>query len=379
MLVQSLQATNLLSFGPDTEALELRPLNVLIGPNGSGKSNLIEALSLLQAAPEKLATPIRRGGGIQQWIWHGRPDGVPHLDALLKSPDGDSSLRHRIGLAQASQRFQVVEEELIGLGRGNLFRRVGSQRWITSSGSPRPMPLRDLDPELSVLAQRRDPERYPELTWLGDQLRRIRIYRDWSMGRDTPPRRPQPADLPNDFLMPDASNLGLVLNQFRLRPASKRALLEHLGNLYEDIEDFDVKIEGGTVQVFLQEGDWIIPATRLSDGTLRYLCLLAILCHPDPPPLICLEEPELGLHPDLLPNLARLLVEASERTQLVVTTHSDVLVDALTPNPESVVICEKQDGATRLRRLSEERLRPWLEEYSLGRLWTRGDLGGTRW
>lgn len=77
-------------------------------------------------------------------------------------------------------------------------------------------------------------------------------------------------------------------------PVAKRAILKGLQDLYEGITDFDVFIEGGTVQVFFTEGDFSIPATRLSDGTLRYLCLLAILCDPEPPPLICIEEPELG-------------------------------------------------------------------------------------
>ena len=122
-----------------------------------------------------------------------------------------------------------------------------------------------------------------------------------------------------------------------------------------------------------------MPATRLSDGTLRYLALLAILCHPKPPPLICIEEPELGLHPDILPHLAQVLREASERMQLIVTTHSDILVDALTETPEVIVVCEKHEGATRLKRLDRDELHPWLEKYRLGELWTRGELGGTRW
>jgi len=149
--------------------------------------------------------------------------------------------------------------------------------------------------------------------------------------------------------------------------------------LYEGIDDYDVQIEGGRVQVFFHEGRCVVPATRLSDGTLRYLCLLAILCHPEPPPLICLEEPELGLHPDVLLTVAELLVEASERCQLIVTTHSDVLVDAMTDRPESVLVCEKHNGETALQRLSAEQLKPWLEKYRLGELWARGDLGGTRW
>ena len=122
-----------------------------------------------------------------------------------------------------------------------------------------------------------------------------------------------------------------------------------------------------------------MPATRLSDGTLRHLCLLAILCHPEPPPLVCIEEPELGLHPDVLPALAGLLREASERSQLIVTTHSDILVDALGETPEAVVVCENRTGATSMQRLELEELARWLEKYSLGELWTRGDIGGTRW
>ena len=170
-----------------------------------------------------------------------------------------------------------------------------------------------------------------------------------------------------------------MLNRLRRDPSAKAQLLDALRKLYAGIDDYDIQIEGGTVQVFFHEAGITVPATRLSDGTLRYLCLLAILCHPKPPPLVCIEEPELGLHPDILPTLADLLRVASERCQLIVTTHSDVLVDAMTDSPEDVIVCEKLDGMTNLRRLSAPDLRPWLERYRLGQLWTRGDIGGTRW
>jgi len=104
------------------------------------------------------------------------------------------------------------------------------------------------------------------------------------------------------------------------------------------------------------------------------------LCDPDPPPLVCIEEPELGLHPDMLPKIADLLAAASERTQLVVTTHSDMLVDAMTDRPEAVVVVEKHNGQTCMKRLKEDaELRRWLDKYRLGQLWTRGEIGGTRW
>ncbi|MEO6037072.1 MAG: chromosome segregation protein SMC, partial [Saprospiraceae bacterium] len=77
--------------------------------------------------------------------------------------------------------------------------------------------------------------------------------------------------------------------------------------------------------------------------------------------------------------IADLLMDASKRTQLVVTTHSDVLIDALSEQPESVLICEKHDGQTRIKRLNREDLDHWLTDYSLGQLWIRGEIGAKRW
>lgn len=237
-----------------------------------------------------------------------------------------------------------------------------------------------IEPDLSILAQRRDPETYPELSWLAQNYEKVRIYREWAFGRNAVFRTPQKADARNDVLAEDFSNLGLFLNRLKTRfPLAKKAILCGLKDLYDGISDFDVSIEGGSVQVFFTEGDYAIPATRLSDGTLRYLCLLAILCDPTPPPLICIEEPELGLHPDIIPKVADLLRAASDRTQLIVTTHSDILVDAMTETPETVVVCSKQQGQTTMTRLNPDDLREWLSKYRLGQLWTKGEIGGTRW
>jgi len=135
----------------------------------------------------------------------------------------------------------------------------------------------------------------------------------------------------------------------------------------------------GLVDIRLEEKKRIsIPANRLSDGTLRWLALLTILLHPAPPPVVCLEEPELGLHPDAIRLLGELLIEASKRTQLIVTTHSDSLVDQFTKIPEAVVVFEKQEGSTVLKRLNGKQLSSWLERYSLGQLWRTGEIGGNR-
>jgi predicted ATPase len=387
MLIRSISLTNLLSFAGHGEAVALGPLNVLIGPNGSGKSNFLEAFDLLRSAPDSVLAAIRAGGGVQDWLFKGARSGdAACIEVVVGHPGWERNFRYVLSFGAAGQRFEIgeerIEDECSGQGAGDpysYYRFRGGRPELNIKGEHRALQQEDVDTTSSILAQRKDPDQYPELTYLGQAFKKIRIYRDWSFGRLMAARLPQKADLPNDMLEPDGSNLGLVLNRLRRDPVVKERLLHALRDLYEGIDDYDVQVEGGTVQVFFHEGRHTIPATRLSDGTLRYLCLLTVLCHPSPPPLICIEEPELGLHPDILPSLADLMKEASTRTQLIVTTHSDILVDAMSDRPEAVWVCEKGGDGTRMQQLDGEQLGPWLQKYRLGELWTRGEIGGTRW
>ncbi len=388
VLLHAVTPRNLLSFGPDNQPLELKSLNVLIGPNGSGKSNLLESIALLRTCPnrEGFRPVIARGGGIAEWIWKGRPKNPASVEAIVARSD-DWPLRHMIALCKEQQSFRLVDERIEnvppakGKDKPYLFYHYGRGRPVinTVSGRKRQLNRDDVAADASILAQRQDPESFPEITRLATVYDRIRLYREWAFGRNTVFREPQKADLRTDRLEEDFSNLGMFVNRLRRQPKTKAALVTGLAHLYEGLTDFDVSIEGGTVQVFFSEGDFSIPATRLSDGSVRFLCLLAILCDPEPPPLIGIEEPELGLHPDILPMVADLLVAASDRTQLIVTTHSEILVDALTELPGAVIVCEKHEGLTTLRRPDPEALAVWLENYRLGHLWMDGQLGGTRW
>ncbi len=147
-----------------------------------------------------------------------------------------------------------------------------------------------------------------------------------------------------------------------------------------DFKSLDVRLYGANLQLAIQEeSGFSTSAYRMSDGTLRWIALLAILLNPNPAPVTCLEEPELGLHPDAIHTLADLLVDASTRTQLIVTTHSDALLDAFTETPEVVCACEKVEGSTVIKRLDKEQLKVWLKDYSLGHLWMSGEIGGNRW
>ena len=390
MLVKELTLRGLLSFGSKAETLTLQPLNVLIGPNGSGKSNLVEAIGLLRSSASKLTAPLRGtgGGGVKEWIWKGADDAIAAIEAVIAYPGKKQSLRHKLEFSDSQSRFELVDETIENQSPYPShdhpifyyqFHR-GKPVLTTHDGNKRTIKRENVAPDESILSQRKDPDQYPELAYLSQMYGRVRLYREWSFGRSSVFRSPQPADLQTDRLEEDFSNLGLFLNHLRGTPKAKNKIIEHLRDLYEGLEDFDVRIKGGTVEVFLTEGDFTIPASRLSDGTLRYLCLLAILCDPHPPALVCIEEPELGLHPDMLPKIADLMIEASQHTQLIVTTHSDTLVDAMSERPEAVVVVEKHNGQTQTKRLEKNaELQEWLKKYRLGQLWTRGEIGGTRW
>ena len=396
--LRTIRARNILSFGPESPELELQSLNVLIGPNGSGKSNLIEAVAVLQAAPGNLLDPIQTGGGINEWLWKGAEQTpVGEIEATIYYPQGKMPLRHRLSLTMIGQRAELEDESIENEHRDwrsdhddvYFYYRYQRGRPVlnvktepdSEGRARRELRREDLPLDQSVLSQRKDPDQYPEVTYLGTQYARFRLFREWNLGRNTAPRKPQATDLVSDFLREDAANLALVLNDLEHRSSLRRSLVDKHRDADESIEDFSTKVLGGTIQLFLHYAGLRspVPATRLSDGTIRYLCLLAVLCHPTPPPLVCLEEPESGLHPDMLPGLADLLVDASHRMQLIVTTHSDALVDGLTSVPETVVVCEKREGSTQMCRKTSSELTKWLKDYGLGQLWRRGEIGGNRW
>lgn len=391
--IHSLQLQNFLSYGSEAETIELQPLNVLIGTNASGKSNLIEAMGVLKATPTDLPTPIRQGGGISDFLWKGEK-GIPtaKIEAILDYPERTMPLRYQIRFTAVGQRLEVVHEAIEDMGprnessEGNYYLLSHRGRAVINVmkdkeeqlRSLRTLPREYIIPDQSILSQIKDPEQYPELSYLGNKFADIGLYRNWQTGRDSVSRKAQQTDLPEHPLLEDGGNLGLVLNNLQHQLGS-RQIIEKLQIFYDAAEELSIKIYGGTVQIFIRETGLIqpIPATRLSDGTLRYLFLIALLLDPTPPPLICIEEPEIGLHPDILPAIAEMLIEASQRTQLIVTTHSDALVSAL--SPESVLICDRDNRGSHLNHLDPERLKKWLENYSLGDLWRMGEIGGNRW
>ncbi len=322
--IRRLGLHGLLSFPPDMEPFELRPLNVLIGPNGAGKSNVIEACELLRATPTNLASAIRDGGGAAEWIWKGEGSRAEaEIDVEIggnsdgSAPPANRPLRYRLGFGVINSRLEVmdeaIEETTPAAGHDKPYFYYRFQRGypvlnVKGENQPRRLQREHLMPDQSVLAQRKDPDIYPEVTWIGRKFGEILTFREWAFGRYAPLR--QPADLPDDRLEHDNRNLALVLNRIESQDRHFRRLNDLMRKFNFRFERMSTHISGGAVQFYLHETDIAspIPATRLSDGTMRFLSILALLLTPAPPPLVCIEEPELGLHPDVVSDIGGLLI-----------------------------------------------------------------------
>lgn len=408
--LKSIRPINLLSFGPNTEEIELRPLNILIGPNGSGKSNLIEIVRLLSCLPDKEPwETVVQTGGVDEWVWKGPREKASDASisarvslARMALPEVVTDLAacdYSIALAKAQSTFHVKHEscrrvnvsktdgEIDAAFESNgTTGRLNSRQSLFNFSQDLTIPL---DSERSVLSQRTSRSlqesligKYmPELFEVAEFFESFDFHQDWEFGADLTPRAPIPAGQSIKQLEENGYNLAQMLAYFRdyHRPVSER-IGELMKRFYEPFESLDVRVIGTHLQAAIYEtGGFSTPAYRLSDGTLRALALLAILLNPTPAPVTCIEEPELGLHPDAITTLADLLRDASRSTQLIVTTHSTALVDAFSDEPDAVCVCEKVEGATEIKRLDREELEVWLKKYSLGNLWASGQIGGNRW
>ena len=378
--------------------LDVPPLSVLIGPNGSGKSNFLDLLSLMaEAAYGGLAEGVASRGGFGNLAFKGDPGDI--FLGLRFQPTGvfeeeKDSVTFKLKLKTIGPNCRVWYEQVSKAPRqpfhrnpltlmhrdkdGCMFRSIktGMKEELEDDEEGKAL---ESDSELAI-SQVKDKEIYPTPYKLLRLLQEWTIYDNIIVGIDAPVR--QPSMLRSTVrLAPKGTNLASVFFSIQQEhPAIWKEIEEILETVYPNFHSITFKGGGGDGKVLLRwwerpyEKESGFSADLLSDGTLKFLCLIAILKSPDPPPLICIEEPELGLHPDWIKLVAELMQSAANRTQLVVTTHSPQLVAKL--HPDQIIVAEKVEGETQLKRLSEEKLGKWLQEFNLGDLWVAGHFGG---
>lgn len=372
--------------------LEMRPLTVLIGPNGGGKSNLLDVFSFLsQAALGELAEGIARRGGFDSLHFRGTASDRISLGVDF-SPDPPfaeegADIHYKLELRSVGSVAKVWFEQVsIGPKPGHA-RPIRLMHRDKDGCRFRNLPRQEMEEvkqlesetELAV-TQVKDQQVYPTPYKLVRTVGSWGFYPPTSTGLDAAIRRPQLLR-PGLRLATNGGNLASALHALQNRyPHVYDDLVDRLRNACAGFKYLSFPPEGGDGMINLRwweepyDEEFGFSANLLSDGTLRLLMLLAILLSPDPPPLICIDEPELGLHPDWIKLIAELAVTASERTQLVIATHSPEFVSKV--RPSDVVIVEKTGGQTVAERLKDDELEDWLTRFRLGELWMAGQLGG---
>ncbi len=349
--------------------IEIGDLNVLLGANGAGKSNLLSFFALLNASMEgRLNTFVGRDLGGASAQLAGGPRRTPVVVARIFFESDRGTNEYGFTLAHAADdRFLFTDEHCE-------YGAPGHEHPIRVS-----LGAGHFESAMRAASQQEGPEgataRFIRATLLGW---RFFHFHDTS-ARAAVKLAGEVSD--NLHLRADASNLAAFLLKLRDESSVSYELIRAtVGLAAPFFEDFVLEPEGpggGLVRLrWRQKGDDIVyGAHQISDGTLRLMCLAALLLQPSLPRLIVIDEPELGLHPYAIELLATLLRQASEKAQVVISTQSVPLVDALV-SPEELIIVDRQTGASRFRRVDGEALREWLEDYTLGQVWVKNLLGG---
>jgi predicted ATPase len=310
------------------EKLALRPINVVIGPNGSGKSNFLEVFGFLYEIHE---------------------DSTDRLKDYVTAVGGAEKILHFGSKATK----EIVLDFSFRQGHYELKLRPTADDGLYPSGGRFTM-VRDL-------------------TW--------RVYHFEDTSSSSPMRKTARVD-DNRFLRADGANLPAFLYLLKERcTASYDLIVRTVRQVAPFFDDFrldplrlkpdDIKLEWRH-----KKSDQYFDASSLSDGTLRFIALATLFLQPAEyrPSVILVDEPELGLHPYALEVLAALVRQASLTTQVILSTQSSLLLDHF--QPEDVLVADRVDGGTQLRRLESEQLAKWLEDYSLGQLWEKNEIGG---
>jgi predicted ATPase len=346
------------------EKLALRAINVVIGPNGSGKSNFIGMFSFLHAIREgKLQDYVAKAGGAEK---------VLHFGSKVTK-----KIELHISFKQEVNQYSIT---LLPTNADELF---PSEEWIYYWNKHQ-YPKGPMGTTLSRRGKEAgisDPSSTGIAGWVRGYLGSWRVYHFHDTSSSSPMKKTADVE-DNRFLRPDGSNLPAFLNYLRARHETSysmiRRTVQRVTPFFHDFQLEPSRLNPSKINLEWKHknSDRYFDASSLSDGTLRFICLATLFLQPNQyrPSVILVDEPELGLHPYAITMLASLVKTVSEQTQVILSTQSPLLLDQF--QPEDVLVADRVEGATSLTRLESTKLGAWLEEYSLGQLWEKNELGG---
>ncbi len=340
------------------DELALRPINVVIGSNGSGKSNFIGVFDFLNDILEgRLRDYVKNAGGAERVLHFGsKTTEEIYLEFLLK----ERMYRYVLTLRPTADNGLHPAEENADAGDGTTLFLLVNQ-----------------GPEAGIS----DPGGLPEAQIVKDRLRSWRVYHLHDTSSGSPMRKAARVD-DNRFLRPDGANLPAFLYYLREKHEASYSMIvrtvQRVAPFFDDFRLDPMRLSPDDIKLEWRHksSDQYFDVSSLSDGTLRFIALATLFLEPEEhrPSLILVDEPELGLHPYAIEMLAALVRQVSVTTQVIVSTQSSLLIDHF--EPEDVLVADRVDGGTQLKRLQSPQLAKWLEDYSLGQLWEKNELGG---
>ena len=361
--------------------IEMRPMMALIGANGVGKTSFMDALALLAAsARSSLNQHLNDLGGVAAVITRDRVGDIA-LSAEMDVPNYEP-LQYNIQVAPRGQNYSIAEEALTQARAGYFvpFKHVESQhgvvRYYDPAGSRLVQPDWVYDSQESALSQ--VPRMFPEPENLRRILSSVTQYHVLDVGRRAPVKLPQqlrPAMLPGE----NGEDLAPFLYNLRETNHGKyEAVEDSLRAAFPGFESLNFPIVAtGMISMTWKEKTFRNPfyMHELSEGTLRFLWLVSLLQSPSLSTITMIDEPEVSMHPELLAILSELMREASNRTQIIVATHSDRLVRFLEPK-EIMVMDTEENGGARMTWADTLDIEEWMSDYSLDEVWQMGLMGG---
>ncbi|MDQ3108801.1 MAG: AAA family ATPase, partial [Bacteroidota bacterium] len=341
-MIKEIKISNFLSFENETFSFD-KCQNILVGINGSGKSNFIKCIRILK---EGVA-----GIGLKKYVYDvlGGFDniffkGVNNKKSYLKIEyTFDAAVIRNYGFnffddliytielykSPSTSNYYVIEKIITAKTDGFIYLEFNNGVGVLSEViDPNINPSKTkliryndfVEPTELALSKIFDTNRYLPLSTLRKAIADIVVYDYFDTTPQSPIRKPM---LPTSEkkLLPDGTNLPQILNTININSkTSFRKIESMLNHVNPKFKGFDFHIIGGNIELMLDEDNLnsSIHVNNISDGTLRYLCLLSILFNPERGSLVCIDEPEVGLHPDMIANVCNAIIEASEKSNMVI-------------------------------------------------------------
>lgn len=343
----------------DNQDVNLKSINILIGGNGIGKSNFISVFDLMRSLYEKeLQSYVLRKGGANVLLHMGRKQ-TEQIAIDLNFQQGDYQNRYIVELQEAQDSFIIKTASTAFLH---------NDVWHTQ--------LCDNDKKEATIKE----DKRGQAWYVSNLMGQFKVYHFHDAGDSSPMKSKANID-DNVTLKHDGANIASFLyflqerhpKSFKRIEMAVKAVSPFFGGFALAPDRLNPKV----IQMeWKQRGveDAYFNAYQLSDGTLRFICLATLLLQPNPPQTIIIDEPELGLHPMAINKLSAIIKKVATKSQVIISTQSVSLVDNF--NADDIVVVDMKENASQFRRLNQETLAIWLEQYSLGEIWEKNLIGG---